>query len=73
MILMDRAGHLASDESLVELHGFADRTGIARGRFHGVRRRHPHYDVRPTLRGRVLMYGAREVTSRALVKRMIRS
>ncbi len=71
MILLDDAGHLVSDESLAELHAFAIRAALPR-RFHGVRRGHPHYDVRETLRGRVLVNGAREVTRKELVKRMSR-
>ncbi len=72
MILTDGV-HLVSDDSLDELHVFADCIGLARRRFHGVRRGHPHYDQKPNLRGRALVYGAREVETRELVRRMVRS
>ena len=81
MILIDRllpgrrplgGGHMVSSVSVEELHAFADRIGLPRSRFRGTRRGHPHYDLRINLRGRALMYGAREVDTRTLVRRMAR-
>lgn len=44
MILTDGI-HVTSDHSLEELHAFAKEEGFPRGRFHGLRKDHPHYDL----------------------------
>lgn len=70
MILTDGI-HLASDTSLGELHAFASLIGLKRRWFQN--RRLPHYDV--TVRWRqewVEGMGAALVSSRELVRRMIR-
>lgn len=64
--------HLVSDTSLDELHAFAERLGLSRRRFHGLRKGHPHYDTKANLRGYALMDGAREVKTLELVRRMVR-
>jgi len=73
-VILTDGVHLVSDQSLEELHAFAARIGLTRRRFHGVRRRppHPHYDLK-AFRGRALVYGAREVETRDLLRRMVRS
>ena len=57
--------HLASDESLDELHCFAAALGLARRSFQG-----DHYDVPATVRERALELGAESVSSRELVMRL---
>ncbi len=73
MILIDYKGHMVSTHSLGELHQFAYwHLGLRnRRRYHGLRRGHPHYDV-PHLRILALGSGAEEVSTRTLVKRMVR-
>jgi hypothetical protein len=55
--------HLVSDESLDELHAFAQRVGLPRRAFHG-----DHYDVPEEHRAAVVEAGAREVDSRELLR-----
>lgn len=57
--------HLVSDESLEELHTFADSVGIPRRGFQG-----DHYDVPEDHRPAVLAAGAVEVESRELLRRL---
>lgn len=57
--------HLASDESLEELHAFAEAHGIPRRGFHG-----DHYDVPDEYRSRLIDGGARVVESRELLRRL---
>ena len=57
--------HLVSDESLDELHDFADRVGMPRRGFQG-----DHYDVPEEYRSRVVAAGAVQVESRELVRRL---
>lgn len=73
-ILMDEARwwfrgrkwcHLVSDESLDELHAFADANGIPRRGFQG-----DHYDVPEEYRDRLAAAGAEVVESRELVRRL---
>ena len=73
MILTDGT-HLVSDKSLKELHIFANYADIKHRYFHGVRKKHPHYDL-PNVRilDRALNTGAVVVRSRELVKRMARA
>lgn len=57
--------HLVSDESLEELHRFADLVGIPRRGFQG-----DHYDVPEEYRPEMIRAGAIEVESRELVRRL---
>lgn len=57
--------HLVSDESVDELHAFADRVGIPRRGFQG-----DHYDIPEEYRPDVVAAGALEVESRELVRRL---
>ena len=57
--------HLVSDESLDELHVFAEQLGVPRRVFQG-----DHYDLHEELRIDAVVLGAREVTSRELVVRL---
>jgi hypothetical protein len=60
-----RWSHLVSDESLDELHAFADLTGIPRRGFQG-----DHYDVPEEVRDDLIDAGAVLVESRELVRRL---
>lgn len=55
--------HLVSDESLDELHDFADRVGIPRRGFQG-----DHYDVPEEYRDELIVAGAVVVESRELLR-----
>ena len=57
--------HLVSDESLYELHGFADAVGIPRRGFQG-----DHYDVPEEYRDELIAAGATVVESRELLRRL---
>ncbi|GAB3258260.1 hypothetical protein GCM10027425_19610 [Alteromonas gracilis] len=57
--------HLASDDSVEELHAFAERLGIPRRGFEG-----DHYDVPEQWYDDVVAAGAVEVTSRELLTRI---
>ena len=57
--------HLVSDESIAELHDFAERLGLRRMAFQG-----DHYDVPSEVRERALQIGARAVGGRDLVQRL---
>jgi Protein of unknown function (DUF4031) len=57
--------HMAGDAGFDELHEFADRLGIPRHRFQG-----DHYDLPPHLRERAVAFGAEEVPTRELTRRM---
>lgn len=57
--------HLVSDESLDELHAFADAAGIPRRGFQG-----DHYDVPEEYRAELIEQGATVVESRELVRRL---
>ncbi len=70
MILTDGV-HLVSDQSLDELHAFASLIRLKRRWFQG--HRLPHYDVMAKWRQEwVIGMGAAVVTSRELVRRMVR-
>ena len=60
-----RWAHLVSDESVAELHAFADRLGLRRMSFQG-----DHYDVPESVRDRALALGAEPVRGRDLVRRL---
>ncbi len=57
--------HLVSDESLDELHDFAQQLGIPRRGFHG-----DHYDVPEEYYQHVVESGAVPTPSRELVRRL---
>lgn len=57
--------HLVSDESLDELHEFAQRNGIPRRGFQG-----DHYDVPEEYRAGLIAAGATVVESRILLRRL---
>ena len=57
--------HLVSDESLTELHTFAEGLGIPRRGFQG-----DHYDIPEDHRDEVVAAGAVQVESRELVRRL---
>lgn len=57
--------HLVSDESLDELHAFADALGIPRRGFQG-----DHYDLPEEYRDRAVALGATPVGSRELLRRL---
>jgi len=60
-----RWAHLVSDESVAELHAFAQRLGLRRMSFQG-----DHYDVPADVRERALALGAEAVGGRDLVRRL---
>ena len=57
--------HLVSDESLDELHDFAEAVGIPRRGFQG-----DHYDVPEEYRADLIAAGAQVVESRELLRRL---
>ncbi len=57
--------HLAADGDFEELHAFAARLGIPRHRFQG-----DHYDLPPWTRERAVAFGAHEVSTGELLRRM---
>ncbi len=57
--------HLVSDESLDELHAFADANGIPRRGFQG-----DHYDIPEEYRDAMIAGGATVVESRELLRRL---
>ena len=71
MILTDGI-HLVSDSSLEELHAFAQNMGLKRHWFQ-VHRNHPHYDLTTnSALTRALARGAYNVSSKELIRRMVR-
>ncbi|CAN5831501.1 DUF4031 domain-containing protein [soil metagenome] len=60
-----RWSHLVSDETLDELHQFADSVGIPRRGFQG-----DHYDIPEEYLAAMLAGGAVMVTSRDLLRRL---
>lgn len=60
-----RWSHLVSDESLAELHDFAQRAGIGRRGFQG-----DHYDVPEHLLDDLIALGAVRVEARELLQRL---
>lgn len=57
--------HLVSDESLAELHAFADRAGLSERAFDG-----DHYDVPAHRHAELVALGARSVSGRELIRRL---
>lgn len=60
-----RWAHLVSDESLDELHAFAERAGIPHRGFHG-----DHYDIPEEHHHEMTALGAEVTSSRELVRRL---
>lgn len=60
--------HLASDTSLAELHSFAARLGVPAGAFEG-----DHYDVPADLVPEAVRLGARQVTTREVLRALQRN
>jgi hypothetical protein len=56
---------MVSDESLQELHDFADQLGIPPRAFHG-----DHYDLPQYVRDKAVQLGAEPVASKELVRRL---
>ena len=72
MILTDGV-HLVSDESVTELHRYADRVMGFKRHWFRVGRGHPHYDLTTeTAVAHALRFGATRVSKRQLVKWMAR-
>lgn len=55
--------------SVEELHAFAEKVGIKRCWFEGVRKGHPHYDLNAQNKNKAIDGGAILVTSRELVNK----
>ncbi len=60
-----RWSHLVSDDSLDELHAFAQAAGMPRRGFHG-----DHYDVPEEYYEQVVALGATPIPARELVRRL---
>ena len=60
--------HMVSDNSLQELHAFAEQLGMPERAFHG-----DHYDVPAHIREQAICHGAVAVTSRELVQALTRA
>jgi len=58
--------HIVAD-SLAELHEFAEKMGIKRCWFHGVKKGHPHYDA-PNFAKVAVRSNSQFVTSRQILK-----
>ncbi len=65
-----RCGHLVSDASLEELHGFAEALGVRREWFQ--MKSIPHYDLTGEIYELALQRGAVLVSSREIVLRAVR-
>lgn len=63
--------HLVSDESLDELHAFAEQLGLKRQWFQD--KRIPHYDLTPSKRRLAIQNGATEVTDKEFMARCLRA
>lgn len=67
MIYTDKIHLMAS--TLQELHSFAKAIGLKRHYFHGVRKKHPHYDLtNNTIRDKAIKAGATVMSSRWLIR-----
>jgi Protein of unknown function (DUF4031) len=60
--------HLMSDDSLVELHAFAQSIGLRREWSQG-----DHYDLTPGMRAKALRFGATAVSDQEIVRRGVRA
>lgn len=60
--------HLATDGPIEELHSFAQGIGLKRSWFQGHDTKHPHYDLRPTMRRAAVIRGAIEVSTTELYR-----
>ena len=61
--------HLISDISDIELHIFAEGIGLKRKWFQD--KRHRHYDLKGSLIDRALLAGAKQITTRELVRKLL--
>ena len=56
-------------DSLEELHSFAEKIGLKRHFFEGVRKGHPHYDLtNKAIMSKAIENGAEEVSSKKILK-----
>lgn len=60
--------HMVSNESLNELHAFAEKIGLKRHWFEGLRKGHPHYDLMKSKKQLAIDNGAIVVNSKEIVK-----
>ena len=71
MILIDKAGHLISDDlnSDKELHNFALKIGIKKCWFHGGKNKIHHYDLTTTKKiNLAIEFGAKLISSKEIIK-----
>lgn len=61
------SSHLVSDESEDELHAFVERMGLSRRGFHNKPGK-PHYDLIEWMIPKAVEMGARQVSSRDIVR-----
>jgi hypothetical protein len=67
MIYVDKV-HMVAD-SLEELHSFAEKMGIKKHFYEGVRKGHPHYDLtNKTVMSKVIENGAVVVSSKKVLE-----
>jgi hypothetical protein len=60
--------HLIAD-SITELHEFASKIELKRCYFHGVRKKHPHYDLtNKIIKDKAIENGAILISSKEIVK-----
>lgn len=73
MAILTDGVHLISDKSVDELHAFAQRIGLKRCWYQGMRKRHPHYDLTTENKlQQAIQAGARQVKSSDVVKALWR-
>lgn len=67
MVFTDGTHLVAS--TLQELHEFAARIGLKRHFYHGVRKRHPHYDLtNKNAAKKAISNGAKQISTRRIIK-----
>lgn len=67
MVYVDKV-HMVAD-TLTELHAFAEKIGLKRSYFEGVRKGHPHYDLtNKSIMQKALDNGAEVVSSKKIVE-----
>ncbi|MCK5016314.1 MAG: DUF4031 domain-containing protein [Candidatus Peribacteraceae bacterium] len=70
MILMDKVGHMISDQSEEELHKFASDIGLKMEWYH-CHKRHPHYDLTTArMRKKASKNGAKIVSSKEIIRNL---
>lgn len=67
MILVDKIGHMVSEDSEEDLHKFAKKLKLKRAWYQ--RGKHPHYDLSNRKIYAAIAEGAKRVDSKELVKR----